>query len=174
MKNQEFRIDTEAGVVVFSQKAHDKMFVSKSKANSPSEFNIGIGQLIAMKRNEIEIRKVDIQSMLDVIKECENKLKDAHGTAKKLWTNFIQLANDKVKMSQNHIRELKKDLDTLYKGTYTVKPYAEILEDHRVLRKGTEEEKTEIREKSYAVPSEIIDGTHIFEVENGSVTIKRI
>ena len=175
MKNQEFKIDTKSGVVVFCQKSHGRVFTSKSKADSIENFNIGIGQLIAMKRNEIKIRKVDIESMQKVVEECRAKADEHKGsTAHKMYANFVQLAVDKVKMSYNHIRELKEDLDTLYNGTYIVKPYAEILEDHKKIRKGSEKDKEEVFKQPYAVPQEIMDGTHIFDVEHGSAVIKAL
>lgn len=175
MKNQEFKIDTESGVVVFCQKSHGRVFTSKSKVDSIENFNIGIGQLIAMKRNEIKIRKVDIESMQRVVVECRTKANKYKGsTAHKMYANFVQLAVDKVKMSYNHIRELKEDLDALYTGTYIVKPYAEILEDHKKIRKGSEKDKEEVFNQPYAVPQEIIDGTHIFAIEHGSAVIKAL
>lgn len=175
MKNQEFKIDTKSGVVVFCQKSHGRVFTSKSKADSIENFNIGIGQLIAMKRNEIKIRKVDIESMQKVVSECQTKAKENKGTtASKLYANFVQMAMDKVKMSYNHIRELKEDLDRLYNGTYIVKPYAEILADHKKVRNGTAEDKEDVFKHPYAVPQEIVDGTHIFDVVNGSAVIKPI
>ena len=79
MKNQEFKIDTKSSVVVFCQKSHGRVFTSKSKADSIENFNVGIGQLIAMKRNEIKIRKVDIESMQKVISECQTKAKENKG-----------------------------------------------------------------------------------------------
>lgn len=66
MKNQEFKIDVDSRVVVFSQKSHGRLITSKAKADEKDDFNIGIGQLIAMKKNEIEIRKIDIKSMIKV------------------------------------------------------------------------------------------------------------
>lgn len=175
MKNQEFKIDTKSGVVVFCQKSHGRVFTSKSKADSIENFNIGIGQLIAMKRNEIKIRKVDIESMQKAVEECKRQIKAHSGTtAAKLYANFVQIGSDKVNMSYNHIRELKEDLDTLYKGTYIVKPYAEILADHKKIRRGTAEDKEEVFKQPYAVPQEIIDGTHIFDVVNGCAVIKPI
>lgn len=175
MKNQEFKIDTKSGVVVFCQTSHGRVFTSMSKADSIENFNIGIGQLIAMKRNEIKIRKVDIESMKKVVAECRAKAEEYKGsTAHKLYANFVQLAVDKVKMSYNHIRELKEDLDTLYNGTYIVKPYAEILADHQKIRKGTAEDKEEVFKQPYAVPQEIMDGTHIFELIGGSAAIKAL
>lgn len=175
MKNQEFKIDTKAGVVVFCQNSHGKQITSKSKADDVKNFNIGIGQLIAMKRNEIKIRKIDIQSMLEVVSECKAQALLHKGTtAQKLYSNFVQLACDKVNMSYNHIRELKEDLDTLYKGTYDVKPYAEIMKEHTVVRKGSDDEKKAVFKKPYAVPQEIVDGTHIFDIVNGSAVIKPI
>lgn len=175
MKNQEFKIDTKSGVVVFCQKSHGRVFTSKSKADSIENFNIGIGQLIAMKRNEIKIRKVDIESMQKVVAECQAKAKEHKGTtASKLYVNFVQMAMDKVKMSYNHIHELKDDLDTLYRGEYIVKPYAEILADHKRIRKGTAEDKAEVFKQPYAVPQEIIDGSHIFDIVNGGAVIKPI
>lgn len=175
MKNQEFKIDAKSGVVVFCQKSHGRVFTSKSKADSIDNFNIGIGQLIAMKRNEIKIRKVDIESMQKAVEECKSKISVHRGTtAAKLYANFVQIGCDKINMSYNHIRELKEDLDALYKGTYIVKPYDEILVDHKKIRKGSDKDKEEVFKQPYAVPQEIMDGTHIFEVVNGSATIKPI
>lgn len=175
MKNQEFKIDTKSGVVVFCQKSHGHVFTSKSKADSIENFNIGIGQLIAMKRNEIKIRKVDIESMQKVVAECQAKVKEHNGTsASKLYANFVQIGCDKINMSYNHIRELKEDLDTLYKGTYIVKPYTEILADHKKISKGAAKDKAEVFKQPYAVPQEIIDGSHIFDFVNGGAVIKPI
>lgn len=175
MKNQDFKIDAEAGVVVFCQKAHGRVFTSKSKADRIENFNVGIGQLIAMKRNEIDIRKVDIQSMNDVLEDCQRMGKYYRGTTgSKLFSNFVQITSDKIKMSYNHIRELKSDLKALYEGTYIVKPYAEILADRQKVRKGSEEEKAEVFSQPYAVPQEIMDGTHEFYLVGGSVGIRPI
>ena len=77
-------------------------------------------------------------------------------------------------MSYNHIRELKEDLDRLYNGTYIVKPYAEILGDHKKVRNGTAEDKEAVFKHPYAVPQEIVDGTHIFDVVNASAVINPI
>lgn len=175
MKNQEFKIDTEAGIVVFCQKSHGKTFISKTKVSEKDKFNVGIGQLIAMKRNEIAIRKSDINSMLAVVDEC-NDLAFLHNgtTGQKLYSNFAQIAAEKVSMSRNHIRELKQDLETLYNGTYDVKPYAEILEEHKVIRNGNDEKKKELFKHPYAVPQEIVDGTHMFEIVGGSAVLKAI
>ena len=175
MKNQEFKIDTESGVVVFCQKSHGRVFTSKTKASDKDVFNVGIGQLITMKRNEIAIRKVDIQSMLDVAEKCRQLAKESEGsTAQKLYSYFVQIACDKVNMSRNHIKELKTDLDTLYNGTFEVKPYAEIIEDHKIIRNGSDEEKKEVFKHPYAVPSEIMDGTHIFDIAGGTVVLKPV
>lgn len=175
MKNQEFKIDAEAGIVVFCQKSHGNVFISKTKVSEKDKFNIGIGQLITMKRNEIEIRKADIKSMLTVADECKDLAYIHSGsTARKLYSNFAQIAAEKVSMSRNHIRELKQDLETLYNGTYEVKPYAEILESHKVIRNGSEEDKAELFKKPYAVPKEIVDGTHMFEIVGGTVKLKPI
>ena len=174
MKNQEFKIDAEAGVVVFSQKAHDKMYTSKSKVDNIADFNVGIGQLIAMKRNEIEIRKDDIESMKDVAAQCEGMVNKTRGIERKLWSNFLQLAHDKIRMSQNHIHELRTDLEALYNKTYVVKPYEEILAEHRTMRKGSDSEKDAMRNMPCAVPTEIVEGTHIYEIVQGSVKLKEV
>ena len=63
MKNGEFSVDTKTGVVVFCQKAHGVSFISTSSEHNLENFNVGVGQLIAMKRNEIKIRKADIEEM---------------------------------------------------------------------------------------------------------------
>ena len=175
MKNQEFKIDAEAGIVVFCQKSHGRVFISKTKVSEKDNFNIGIGQLITMKRNEIEIRKADIKTMQIVADECK-ELAILHdgSTGQKLYSNFAQITAEKISMSRNHIRELKEDLETLYNGTYDVKPYAEILENHKTIRNGSDEEKAELLKKPYTVPKEIVDGTHMFEIVGGTVTLKPI
>lgn len=166
MKNQEFKIDAEAGIVVFCQKSHGNVFISKTKVSEKDKFNIGIGQLIAMKRNEIEIRKADIESMLEVLEACKSFADYYKGTSGgKLFGNFAQITAEKISMSRNHIRELKEDLETLYNGTYDVKPYAEILKERKQLS---------LVRKPYTVPKEIADGTHIYEIVNGSAKLKRV
>lgn len=178
-KNQEFRIDAEAGVVVFLQKSHGKVFSSITKASSEDKFNIGIGQLITMKRNEIAIRKVDIKSMLLALEDCKASSKHYEGTtAHKLFMNFTQIVTDKINMSRNHIRELRNDLDALYNGTYEVKPYAEIIEEHKkvrnMIKNGDKNSVSEIISGKYSVPTEIIEGTHIFDFEKGKVVLKAV
>jgi len=166
MKNQEFKIDAEAGIVVFCQKSHGNVFISKTKVSEKDNFNIGIGQLIAMKRNEIDIRKADIKSMLEVLEDCKSFANFYNGTSGgKLFGNFAQITTDKISMSRNHIRELKEDLETLYNGTYDVKPYDEILAERKQMR---------LVKKPYTVPKEIVDGTHIYEIVNGSAKLKRV
>ena len=171
MKNQEFKIDVDSRVVVFSQKSHGKIIVSKAKADEKDDFNIGIGQLIAMKKNEIEIRKIDIKSMIKVSEKLKELSKIYRNeTANKLYTYYAQLTDNKISMSRNHIKELKDDLKHLYEGTYVVKPYDEIVSDRRTVRKCTDEDvKEKILSKPYAVPKEIVDKTHIFEIKNGGV-----
>lgn len=174
MKNQEFKIDTEAGIVVFCQESHGNVFISKTKVSEKDKFNIGIGQLITMKRNEIKIRKADIQSMLGVLDDCNYFAINNYGTtAQKLYSNFAQITAEKIRMSRNHIRELKEDLETLYNGTYDIKPYTEILEDHKKIRNGVKE-KEDLLKRPYTVPKEIADGTHMFEIVNGSAKLKPI
>ena len=166
MKNQEFKIDAKAGIVVFCQKSHGNVFISKTKVSEKDNFNIGIGQLIAMKRNEIDIRKADIKSMLEVLEDCKSFADFYKGTSGgKLFGNFAQITTDKISMSRNHIRELKEDLETLYNGTYDVKPYDEILAERKQMR---------LVKKPYTVPKEIVDGTHIYEIVNGSAKLKRV
>ena len=175
MKNQEFKIDTKAGVVVFCQKAHGQVFTSKTKVDDIKNFNIGIGQLITMKKNEIAIRREDIKSMKDVVSECQMNADFYQGTtAGKLWTNFIQITTDKIKMSYNHIHELEDDLESLYNGTYITKPYAEVLTEHRAVRNGDENAKKEITRRPYVVPQEIVDGTHIYEIVGGGAKLKKL
>lgn len=175
MKNQEFKIDTKAGVVVFCQKAHDKIFTSTAKADDIKNFNVGIGQLITMKRNEIAIRREDIKSMKSVVKVCqEHANKYIGSTAGKLYTNFSQIATDKIKMSYNHIHELEEDLECLYSGTYVTKPYEDVLAEHRLIRKGTDEEKAKVCRRPYVVPQEVVDGTHIYEIVDGTAKLKRV
>lgn len=166
MKNQEFKIDAEAGIVVFCQKSHGNVFISKTKVSEKDNFNIGIGQLIAMKRNEIDIRKADIKSMLEVLEDCKENIDFYKGTSGcKLFGNFAQITSEKISMSRNHIRELKEDLETLYNGTYDVKPYDEIIKERKQLS---------LVRKPYTVPKEIVDGTHIYEIVNGSAKLKRV
>ena len=163
-------------MVVFCQHSHGEEFVSKSKANNLSEFNIGIGQLIAMKRNEIAIRKADIKSYELVISDCQHS---EITTPNKLWSTFIQMAYEKINMSRNHIRELNRDLAVLYEGTYGVRPYTEILEEARKTRHLYDPNNKEITTKqnnfrTYCVPQEIVDGTHIYAYEDGKMVIKRV
>ena len=54
---------------------------------------------------------------------------------------------------------------------YDVKPYADIVEDHHIIRKGSEGSKQDVFKKTYAVPKEVIDGTHIFDIVNGGSII---
>lgn len=170
MKNQEFKIDVDARVVVFSQKSHGKEFISTTKANTDDEFNIGIGQLIVMKKNEIEIRKADIKSMIKVSENCKKLAQEnRYETAHKMYTYYAQLTDDKISRSRNHIIELKRDLKSLYEGTYDIKPYSEIVEMRKIARKGNNDEKSKVLKKPYAVPQEIIDRTHIFEIKDGGV-----
>ena len=171
MKNQEFKIDVDSRVVVFSQKSHGRLITSKAKADEKDDFNIGIGQLIAMKKNEIEIRKIDIKSMIKVSKRLKELSKIYNNeTAHKLYVYYAQLTDDKIAMSRNHIKELKKDLKHLYEGTYMVKPYAEIVEERKTVRDGVDvETKNKILSEPYKVPKEIIDKTHIFEIKDGCI-----
>lgn len=175
MKSQGFKIDAKSGVVVFFQLSHGKMFSSKAKVGDGDKFNVGIGQLIAMKRNEIAIRKKDIEDMQDMIDYLRI---DIHANndniGAKLYSQFLQVVHDKIKKSYHHIHELEHDLETLYEGTYDVRPYDEIVKEHRIIRNGTPEEKAELLKKPYVVPKEIIDGTHIFDVEAGRIVIKEI
>lgn len=171
MKNQEFKIDVDSRVVVFSQKSHGRLIVTTSKADEKIDFNIGIGQLIAMKRNEIEIRKIDIKSMIKASEKLK-ELSKIHNneTAHKLYVYYAQLTDNKIAMSRNHIKELKKDLRHLYEGTYMVKPYAEIVAERKIVCDGVDvEAKNKIFSEPYKVPKEIIDKTHIFEIKDGCV-----
>ena len=53
------------------------------------DFNIGIGQLIAMKKNEIEIRKIDIKSMIKVSERLKELSKTYNNeTAHKLYVYY--------------------------------------------------------------------------------------
>ena len=175
MGNQEFKVDASSGTVVFCQKAHDKVFVAKSKAVGTDEFNVGIGQLITMKRVEIAIRKEDIKEMSRVVGECKWQLELSDMPAKKLWSNFIQFSCEKISMSRAHIKQLEKDLDSLYNKTYEVRPYAEIIEIRKEARKARKNNKSKgFYGGAYMVPKEIVDGTHMFEIVNGSVTLKPI
>lgn len=171
MKNQEFKINVDSRVVVFSQKSHGRLVTSKAKADKKDDFNIGIGQLIAMKKNEIEIRKIDIKSMIKVSERLKELSKTYNNeTAHKLYVYYAQLTDNKIAMSRNHIKELKKDLRHLYEGTYMVKPYAEIVEERKTVRDGVDvEAKNKILSEPYKVPKEIINKTHIFEVKDGCV-----
>lgn len=164
MKNGEFKIDTKAGVVAFCQASHGKEFISTSKVEDLTKFNIGIGQLIAMKRNELKIRKADLKTMLSVVDDC-NHMSHFYTdtTGSKLWSNFVQLAADKISMSRNHVRELNSDLTHLYNGTYNVKPYAEILEDKKL--------KVRDADRPYSVPQEVVDGTHVYKYTHGSIEL---
>lgn len=175
MGNQEFKVDAKYGTVVFCQKSHDNVFVAKSKAVGTDEFNVGIGQLITMKRVEIAIRKKDINEMSHVVNECKWQLEMSDMPAKKLWSNFIQFSCEKISMSRAHIKQLEKDLDSLYNKTYEVRPYAEILEIRKEARKARKNNKSKgSYSGAYMVPKEIVDGTHMFEIINGSVTLKPI
>jgi hypothetical protein len=175
MGNQEFKVDASSGTVVFCQKAHGVEFVAKSKAVGNDKFNVGIGQLIAMKRVEIAIRKEDIKEMSKVVNECKWELGMSDMPAKKLWSNFIQFSCEKISMSRAHIRQLEKDLDSLYSKTYEVRPYAEIIEIRKEARKARKNNKSNgSYGGAYMVPKEIVDGTHMFEIINGSVTLKPI
>ena len=175
MGNQEFKVDAKSGTVVFCQKSHDKVFVDKSKAVGTDEFNVGIGQLITMKRVEIAIRKEDIKSMKRVVEDCKYEFDFGDAPAKKLYSNFIQFACSKISMSRAHIHQLKKDLDSLYNKTYEVRPYAEIIEIRKEARKARKNNKSKgSYGGAYMVPKEIVDGTHMFEIVKGSVTLKPI
>lgn len=116
MKNGEFSVDTKTGVVVFCQKAHGVSFISTSSEHNLENFNVGVGQLIAMKRNEIKIRKADIDEMRKVVEELSKH--SFTGVGRKLYTNFQQITHEKINASLNHIRELNQDLKSLYNGTY--------------------------------------------------------
>ena len=175
MGNQEFKVDAKSGTVVFCQKSHDNVFVAKSKAVGTDEFNVGIGQLITMKRVEIAIRKEDIKAMQHVANECKWQTELNEMPAKKLWSNFIQFSCEKISMSRAHIKQLEKDLDSLYNKTYEVRPYAEILEIRKEARKARKNNKSKgSYGGAYMVPKEIVDGTHMFDIINGSVTLKPI
>lgn len=174
MKNAEFKIDTKHGVVVVCQTTHGKNFTSVSKTNSLDKFNVGIGQLIALKRNQIAIRKNDIYDMEDVLETCKTSAEFSNGTDKKLWSNFVQIASDKINMSRNHIRELKRDLKTLCEGTYDVKPYSEICEENKKIKKTYKPgigRTVECEIRNYCVPEEIMNGTHMYAFKNGSIDI---
>lgn len=168
MKNGEFLINTKEGVVVFAQRSHGKEFASVSQSHSDDKFNIGIGQLVAMKRNEIKIRKADIKAMRMVAKFLGNCMEEAEGTtAGKCFAQYKGITDEKINASLNHIRELKSDLETLYTGTYLVQPYAEI----RAARlKGTEPGQ----KRDYVVPQEVVDGTHIYKTVGGSTQLVKL
>lgn len=175
MGNQEFKVDAKSGTVVFCQKSHDKVFIAKSKAVGTDEFNVGIGQLITMKRVEIAIRKEDIKAMQRVANECKWQTELSEMPAKKLWSNFVQFSCEKISMSRAHIKQLEKDLDSLYNKTYEVRPYAEILEIRKEARKVRKNNKSKgSYGGAYMVPKEIVDGTHMFEIVGGSVKLKAI
>lgn len=125
MKNNEFKIDAEAGVITFAQKAHGNMFVSKAKVGGSDQFNIGVGQLIAMKRNEIAIRRVDIQEMRRITTELNDILSkvpkndpENGGIIRRLFVDFTRQVHVKINASLNHVRELKKDIKQLECGEY--------------------------------------------------------
>ena len=143
MKNGDFIVDTKSGVVVFCQLAHGKNYVSISKAHNADDFNIGVGQLIAMKRNEIKIRKVDLEGMREVSAHLgESALYyEGYGIHSKLYTNAKQVVDEKINASLNHIRELKKDLKALYDGTYD------------------------------RLPEDVKSGKKVYAVVNGSMTL---
>ncbi len=175
MGNQEFKVDAKSGTVVFCQKSHDKVFVAKSKAVGTDEFNVGIGQLITMKRVEIAIRKEDIKEMQRVANECKWHVEMNDMAARKLWSNFAQFSCEKISMSRAHIKQLEKDLDALYNKTYEVRPYAEIIEIRKEARKNRKNNKSNGNYGGpYMVPKEIVDGTHMFEIVKGSVTLKPV
>lgn len=175
MGNQEFKVDASSGTVVFCQKAHGVEFVAKSKAVGNDKFNVGIGQLIAMKRVEIAIRKEDIKAMNDVLVTGKYLVDCNVNPAKKLYSNFVQFTCEKINMSRAHIRQLEKDLDALYNKTFEVRPYAEIIEIRKNARKECKNNKSKGRyDGPYMVPKEIVDGTHVFEIVKGSVTLKPV
>ena len=122
MKNNEFKIDTEAGVITFAQMAHGNMFVSKAKVGGSDQFNIGVGQLIAMKRNEIAIRRVDIQEMRRITATLNDILSkddpEDGGIIRRLFADFNRLVHAKINALLNHVRELKKDIKQLERGEY--------------------------------------------------------
>lgn len=125
MKNNEFKIDAEAGVITFAQMAHGNMFVSKAKVGGSDQFNIGVGQLIAMKRNEIAIRRVDIQEMRritttlnDILSKVPKNDPENGGIIRRLFVDFTRQVYVKINASLNHVRELKKDIRQLERGEY--------------------------------------------------------
>lgn len=125
MKNNEFKIDAEAGVITFAQMAHGNMFVSKAKVGGSDQFNIGVGQLIAMKRNEIAIRRVDIQEMRqitatlnDILSKVPKNDPEDGGIIRRLFADFNRQVHVKINASLNHVRELKKDIKQLERGEY--------------------------------------------------------
>lgn len=123
MNNGDFNVDIKAGVVVFAQRAHGKMHISVSRVKPGEQFNIGVGQLIAMKRNEIEIRQADIKTLTTLrtsmlsMNEIERANKN-NLLAARMYANFAGILSEKINASRNHVVELRRDLKRLYQGTY--------------------------------------------------------
>lgn len=126
MKNGEFIIDKEKGTVLFFQKYHDMMMFGESKCHENDQFNTIVGQLIAMKRCELKIRKKEIEAVRDIIDDL--KLWKTHSCGigqERIVENFIQYSYETLRRNLNHVRELKDDIKKLNENTYTLPENAE-------------------------------------------------
>ena len=128
MKNGEFVIDNEKGTILFFQKYHDKMMFGESKCHKNDKFNVIVGQLIAMKRCELKIRKQEIKAVRNAIEDF--KFWREHTCEigqERLIEHYVQYSNEVLKNHLNHVKELKSDIKKLEENTYTLPKNAENL-----------------------------------------------
>ena len=128
MRNGDFVIDKEKGTILFFQKYHGKMMFGESKCHKNDKFNVIVGQLIAMKRCELKIRKIEIEAVRNAIEYLKTwKTHYFKVGQERLLEHYIQFSHETLRNHLNHVRELRKDIEELDKGTYILPENAENL-----------------------------------------------
>lgn len=118
MQNGEFNIDQKSKTVVFCQSAHGKRYYGKSNCDNSDTFDVVKGQLIAMKRCELNIRKEEIAATRNVLLNVKTIHSYAPENENKLWEGFSRKANETLSQHLNHVRELKNDIARLINNEY--------------------------------------------------------
>lgn len=118
MQNGEFNIDRKSKTVVFCQTAHGKRYYGKSTCDNSDTFDLVKGQLIAMKRCELNIRKDEIAATINVLNTVKSLHSYAPDNENKLWENFIHKASETLSQHRNHVRELRHDIERLIANEY--------------------------------------------------------